>query len=366
MGIRDHCSGTTPELLESSGNVTLAHAAALSLQPGPDSAGPKDAEKRLSHVEILVVDPLLPSVRTALDELFTAHDLSGAGDQGTRLAEVAPRVRGVARAGHARLDRALLDRLPRLEIIANMGVGYDGIDLVAAAERGIIVTNTPDVLTEEVADTALGLLLMTVRELSAAERYLRAGKWAAAGPYPLTASLRDRTVGIVGLGRIGLAIARRLDAMQVPVVYHTRTQRLDATYRHYTDLRRMAAEVDVLLVVVPGTPQTRQMIDAAVLQALGPNGILINVGRGSAVDEPALIQALQDGTIRAAGLDVFAHEPNVPPELIALPNAVLLPHVGSASLQTRQAMGQLVVDNLRSWFETGTPLTPVPETPWPR
>jgi lactate dehydrogenase-like 2-hydroxyacid dehydrogenase len=320
----------------------------------------------LSHVEILVIDRLLPSVRAGIETLFTAYYVSEAEDQARLIADVGLRIRGVARGGHGPIDRALIERLPRLEIIANVGVGYDGIDLTAAAARGIVVTNTPDVLTEEVADTALGLLLMTVRELSAAERYLRAGRWPSEGPYPLTASLRDRTVGIVGLGRIGLAIARRLDAMKVPVVYHTRSQRPDAPYRHYGDLGEMAADVDTLMVIVPGTPSTRQMIDATVLSALGPNGILINVGRGSTVDEPALIRALQDGTIRAAGLDVFAGEPNVPAELIALPNVVLLPHVGSASMHTRQAMGQLVIDNLRSWFEDGRPLTPVPETPWPR
>jgi lactate dehydrogenase-like 2-hydroxyacid dehydrogenase len=221
------------------------------------------------------------------------------------------------------------------------------------------------VLTEEVADTTLGLLLMTVRELSAAERHLRAGQWTEA-PYPLTGSLRDRTVGMVGLGRIGLAIARRLDAMKVPVVYHSRRAQPDVPYRYYPSPLAMAADVDTLIVIVPGGAETRHLIDAAVLGALGPRGVLINVARGSVVDEPALVAALANGTIQAAGLDVFAHEPHVPADLIALPNAVLLPHVGSASVHTRRAMGQLVVDNLRSWFEQGTPLTPVPETPWPR
>ena len=310
----------------------------------------------MPKVEILSAGVLPESTERSLIGLFTVRA------EGDDLAVV----RGFARGGHFTADRPLLERLPKLEILANFGVGYDGIDLEYAAERGIVVTNTPDVLTEEVADTALGLLLMTVRELSAAERHLRAGKWRAEN-YPLTrATMRDRTVGIIGLGRIGMAIARRLDAMQVPVVYHTRRPRPDVPYRHYADLAAMATDVDTLIVVVPGTAETRNMIDTRVLKALGPKGVLINIGRGISVDEPALIAALKSGIIHAAGLDVFADEPNVPPELMALPNAVLLPHVGSASVHTRDAMGQLVIDNLRSWFDRGKPLTPVPETPWPR
>jgi lactate dehydrogenase-like 2-hydroxyacid dehydrogenase len=318
----------------------------------------------VKRVDILVADRLMPEALAEASRLFTVHRLADAADRAAFLADIAPRVRGLARGGHAVIGRDLIERLPAIEIIASFGVGYDGIDLAAAAERGIVVTNTPDVLTEETADTALGLLLMTVRELSAAERYLRAGRWVRDGAFPLTASLRDRTVGIVGLGRIGLAIARRLDAMRVTVVYHTRRPRPDVPYRHYANLETMAADVDVLIAIVPGTPATHHLIDGAVLGALGQDGIFINVGRGSTVDEQALIAALRDGTIRAAGLDVFAHEPHVPPDLLALPNAVLLPHVGSASVHTRRAMGQLLVDNLRSWFEDGRPLTPVPETPW--
>ena len=319
----------------------------------------------LKSVEILIPDRLEANASASIEQLFTVHRLLDIPNQAAWLTEAGSRVRGLARGGHARIDRALIERLPSLEIIASFGVGYDGIDLAAAAERQVIVTNTPDVLTEEVADTALGLLLMTVRELSAAERHLRAGKWVTDGAYPLTSSLRNRTIGIVGLGRIGITIARRLDVMKVPVVYHTRTKRADAPYRYYADLRAMAADVDTLIVIVPGGPSTRHLIDADVLNALGPTGILISVGRGSSVDEPALIGALRNRTIHAAGLDVFANEPNVPAELMALPNVVLLPHVGSASVHTRRAMGQLVVDNLKSWFDDGKPLTPVAETPWP-
>jgi len=319
----------------------------------------------VTKVDILFVGGLPAKARDALVNAFAVHRL----EHGTALDSLGDRlaaIRGLARGGHLEVTRAVMDKLPNLEIVANFGVGYDGIDLACAAERGILVTNTPDVLTEEVADTALGLLLMTVRELSAAERHLRDGKWPK-GNYPLTAAtMRDRTVGIVGLGRIGTAIARRLDAMQVPVAYHTRSRRPDVAYRYYADLNAMAADVDTLMVVLPGNASTRNLIGAAVLKALGPRGVLVNIGRGIVVDEPALIAALRNGTIHAAGLDVFADEPNVPAELIALPNAVLLPHVGSASIHTRDAMGQLVVDNLTSWFEDGRPVTPVPETPWPR
>ena len=320
----------------------------------------------MAKVDILVPG-LLPakSVET-LRGLFACHRLEGHVGVDAIPADVAGRIRGIARGGHFPVGRDLIDRLPALEIIANFGVGYDGIDLARCAERGIVVTNTPDVLTEEVADTALGLLLMTVRELSAAERHLRAGRWEREGTYRLTpATLRNRTVGIAGLGRIGLAIARRLDAMNVPVVYHTRSPKPGVPYRYYADLIDMAKAVDTLIVVLPGTAATRGAVDAAVLRALGPDGILVNIGRGSVVDEPALIEALRSRTIHAAGLDVFADEPRVPAELFDLDNVVLLPHVGSASVFTRDAMGQLVVDNLTSWFETGTPLTPVPETPVP-
>ena len=321
----------------------------------------------MAKVDILVPEPVHAHTLATLDRDFATHHLWEAPDQEALLGGIGARIRGLARGYHMTIGRPLLERLPNLEIIANFGVGYDGIDVHYAAENGIIVTNTPDVLTEEVADTALGLLIMTVRELSAAERYVRAGGWAKTGNYRLTpGSLRDRTVGMVGLGRIGAAIARRLDAAAIPVAYHTRNKRPDVAYRHYADLREMAEAVDTLLVIVPGNAATRHLIDASILKALGPRGVLINVGRGMVVDEAALIEALQTKTILAAGLDVFVDEPNVPEALLAMDNVVLLPHVGSASMHTRDAMGQLMVDNLKSWFAAGKPLTPVAETPWPR
>jgi lactate dehydrogenase-like 2-hydroxyacid dehydrogenase len=305
-----------------------------------------------------------PIIEEALTKAgFQLHKAWAAPDQDAFIASIAPRVRAIAAvAGHGPVDGALMARFPKLEIVSSFGVGYDHIDAKWASQHGVIVTNTPDVLNEEVADTALGLLLATVRHLPQAERYLRAGNWPKHGDYQLTPSLRDRTVGIVGMGRIGKAIARRLDAMNVPVIYHARRP-ADVPYRHYPNLIEMARNADVLLVITPGGAATRNLINAEVLAALGPEGILINMARGSVVDEAALIEALQGRKILSAGLDVFANEPSVPQELIEMENVVLLPHVGSASIATRRAMDQLVADNIISWFAGKGALTPVPETP---
>lgn len=319
----------------------------------------------MSKPEILLVRPIMPLIEEGLTKHFTLHKLAEVGDEAAFFREVGPRIRGVAAGGAGKADRALIEKLPALEIIANFGVGYDGIDVKAAAERGIIVTNTPDVLTGEVADLALGLLLATVRQIPQVDRYLRAGKWLEK-PYPLTATLRERKIGILGLGRIGKAIARRCEAFDLEIAYHGRRRQDDVPYRYYDNLVDMARDVDVLMVVAPGGDATYHIVNEEVLNALGPNGILINVGRGTVVDEKALIAALRDGRILSAGLDVFENEPHVPAELIAMDHVVLLPHVGSASVYTRNAMGQLVVDNLVSWFEGKGPKTPVPETPWPR
>ena len=319
----------------------------------------------MSKVEILVAEPMRESLVVGLERVFAVHRLWETADAAGLLGRVGDRIRGLVRFRHP-VDSALLRRLPKLEIVGNFGVGYDGIDLGACVDSNIVVTNTPGVLNDETADTAIGLLLMTVRELSSAERYLRAGRWARDGNYPLTrGTLRDRTVGIVGLGRIGLAVARRLDAMNVPVVYHNRRPRTDVAYPYYGSLLAMAEAVDTLMVVLPGTPSTNGLIDASVLAAIGANGVLVNIGRGFVVDMDSLVDALSGRTILAAGLDVYPKEPHVPEALLSLDNVVLLPHVGSASIYTQDAMAALVVDNLRSWFEEGRPLTPVAETPWP-
>ncbi|MEP3667677.1 MAG: 2-hydroxyacid dehydrogenase, partial [Roseibium sp.] len=253
---------------------------------------------------------------------------------------------------------------PNLEVISNFGVGYDSIDAVLCGQRGIMVTNTPDVLSDEVADTALGLMIMTVRELSAAERWLRAGNWKPGQNYPLTkATLQGRTLGVFGLGRIGKAIATRAEAFGMTVHYHGRTKQEDVSYPYHATLKGLAEACDTLMVVAPGGASTRHMVNGEILEALGPTGILINVGRGTVVDEAALIHALRSGTILSAGLDVFEDEPSVPQALIEMENTVLLPHVASASVHTRDAMGQLVVDNMSSWFSSGKVLTPVAETP---
>jgi lactate dehydrogenase-like 2-hydroxyacid dehydrogenase len=316
------------------------------------------------------LDVLMPAKGMALieDEIsarLPLHRLWLEPNPDLWLAEWSPRIRGLATSGgHGRLDEAYMRRYPNLEIVSSFGVGYDHIDAKAAARLGIVVTNTPGVLDDEVADTTLGLMIMTVRQLPQSERHLRAGQWSAKGAFPLSPSLRGRTVGILGLGRIGKAIAKRVSAFGLDVVYHGRHPQADVPYRYYPSLVEMAKASDVLIVVAPGGPATRHIINAEILEALGPDGVLINVARGSLVDEKALIEALRTGKILAAGLDVFENEPSVPQELIALDNAVLLPHVGSASVKTRNAMAQCVVDNLFAWADGKPPLTPVPETPW--
>jgi lactate dehydrogenase-like 2-hydroxyacid dehydrogenase len=315
-------------------------------------------------IDLLVYGPPKPIVDNGFSDQFVLHKFETRGDLDRLTPAVAEKVRGMAVTYNTvRGDKATLSQFPKLEIVASFGVGYDHIDAAYAAEHNIMVTNTPDVLTEEVADIALGLLIATLREFVKADRYLRSGLWTTQ-QFPLSVgSLRDRKVGMVGMGRIGQAIGRRLEACRVPVVYHSRNPAPEVSYKHYPDLIVMAKAVDTLVLIVPGGASTAKMVNAEVMKALGPRGVIINVARGSVVDEPALVAALKSGTILAAGLDVFANEPAVPDELKAMQNVILLPHIGSASVVTRNAMDQLVVDNLKAWFAGKPPLTPVAETP---
>ena len=308
---------------------------------------------------ILIPGRINPRVRERVEAEFDAIAIDSA-DPALLDGDTKAKISGIACATTINAD--FIDAFPNLAIIANFGVGYDAVDAKHAATRGVMVTNTPDVLSDEVADTAVGLLLNTVREFPKAETYLRAGRWATEGAYPLTSlTLRGRTIGIYGLGRIGLAIAKRLEAFGLPIHYHTRNKRDDVDYPWHESLAGLAEAVDTLIVVVPGGAATENAVNAHILDALGPQGVLISIGRGTTIDEDALIAALADRRIAAAGLDVFADEPNVPQALMDLPNACLLPHVASASVSTRNAMADLVVDNLAAWLDGRPAITPVPE-----
>ena len=315
-------------------------------------------------IDLLIYGPSKPIIDNGFSDQFVLHAFETIPDLERLPPATADKIRGAAITYNSvRGDAATLARFPKLEIVSAFGVGYDHIDANYAGAHNIVVTNTPDVLTEEVADIAIGLLIATLREFIKADRYLRSGLWMTQN-FPLSVgSLRDRKVGMVGMGRIGQAIGRRLEASRVPVVYHSRHPAAGVSYQHYPDLIEMAKAVDTLVVIVPGGAATAKLINAEVMKALGPRGVIINVARGTVVDEPALIAALKSGTILAAGLDVFANEPAVPDELRAMQNVVLLPHIGSASVVTRNAMDQLVVDNLKTWFSGKPPLTPVAETP---
>ncbi len=312
---------------------------------------------------VLVLSDVHPRVAEKLKERF---DVLIVG-RSQRLAiepAVAERIHTVASSGT--FESAWMDQLPNLQLIASFGVGYDGVDVAHAVARRVVVTNTPDVLNDEVADTTIGLLLNTLRQFPTAEQWLRQGNWKN-GSYPLAPfSLTGRHVGIFGLGRIGKEIAHRLAPFKVKISYHTRTRYPDVEYDYYPTLKEMAEAVDTLIAIVPKTAATHKVIDAEIMSALGPNGVLINVGRGWSVDEDALAAALGNGTLGAAGLDVFYNEPDVPDALLALPNATLLPHLGSATVQTRNAMADLVAGNIISWLENGHAVTPVPETPLKR
>jgi len=314
---------------------------------------------------VLVTKRMPEAGHRALEAHFAVTVLSDEADPEAAFARLAPSLRFAASTGARRFDAGTIARLPSLEIVANFGVGYDSVDTTACAARGIVVTNTPDVLNDEVADTTIALLLATIRRIPQADRFVRSGVWPK-GPFPLSPTLIGRTVGIVGFGRIGRAIASRLEAFAVrAIVYHARHPRADARYAYYPNLIDMARDCDVLIAIVPGGAETRHLISREVMEALGPGGCLINVARGSVVDEAALVDCLAHGRLGMAGLDVFEREPEVPAALFAMDNVVLAPHVGSATHHTRDAMALLVAENLIAWKDGGRPPTPVPETPVP-
>ncbi|WP_027135810.1 2-hydroxyacid dehydrogenase [Geminicoccus roseus] len=308
--------------------------------------------------EILMLRGLLPRQTAQLDERYAGHRLDLAEDREAMLREVAGRVTSILTSGELTCDAALMDRLPKLELVACFGVGVDGVDLDYCKARGIAVSNTPDVLTDDVADLAMGLTIATMRRIVAADRFVRAGAWQN-GPLPLSTRLAGKTMGILGLGRIGKAIARRAEAHGMSIVWHGRSAQSDVAWHRYPDLEEMAGAVDLLMVACPGGPATRGLVNRAVLGAMKPKSFLVNISRGSVIDEPAMVEALVEGRIAGAGLDVFADEPNVPAPLNDLETVVLTPHIGSATEETRDAMAQLVVDNLDAHY-AGRPLL----TPW--
>jgi lactate dehydrogenase-like 2-hydroxyacid dehydrogenase len=309
--------------------------------------------------DLLVTAPLPDFLYEPLKRDYRCHDYHQSRHKPGLLAAEGARIRGLVQGGGTVTPTTLLDALPKLEIISVFGVGYDGVPVDYCRQRGLKVTNTPDVLTDDVADVAVGLVLMTGRGFGRLERFTRAGEWKRRGP-ELTIKLGGRIAGILGLGRIGKAIAQRLSAMGMSIAYTGRKPQ-DVPYRFAPDLKALAAESDFLIVACPGGPATRNLVDAGVLAALGSKGTIVNIARGSIIDEPALVAALQNGTIKAAGLDVFADEPNVPEPLLSMDNVVLLPHVGSATRETRQAMGDLCKANLDAWFGQGRTLTLIPE-----
>jgi len=312
--------------------------------------------------ELLLVCRMMPHVMAALEEAYTVHKLYEAEDKEKLVAEVAPRIRAIGTNGHYGASHALVEALPNLEIIGCFGVGVDAIDLGHAARQGVVVTNTPEVLNDDVANLAVVLILAVSRMLVRNDRVVRDGRWPEGDP-PLARSIRGRTAGILGLGRIGKDIASKLEAFGMKIAYHGRAEQPGQPYRYYPDLVAMATDSDYLVVICPGGAATHHLVSQPVIEALGPEGTLINVARGSVVDEAALVPALLDGRLGFAGLDVFEAEPNVPEALWSLDNVVLQPHQGSATVECRRAMGDLVVDNLAAHFAGEPVLTPIGPAP---
>ena len=304
--------------------------------------------------EILLMRSIIESAQRQLEAAYVVHRYDTASDRNALIRDIAPRVTAIATRGDYALPRTLLERLPNVKIIASSGTGYDGIDVESARRLGIAITNSPSAASDCVADAAWSLLLATMRRTAMFDRMVRAGKWMPDPPI-FTDKVWGERMGILGLGAIGKAIARRAEGFAMDIAYHSRHRRDDVTYRYYDEPVALAREVRILMVAVPGGSGTRAIVSRDVIDALGPSGYLVNVSRGSVVDEACLVDALSKGRLGGAGLDVFADEPHVPPALVALDNVVLTPHAASGTQATRDALGRFVVDNLAAFF-AGRPL----------
>jgi lactate dehydrogenase-like 2-hydroxyacid dehydrogenase len=312
--------------------------------------------------DLLLIGPLLPHTMAQLDAAYTLHRYDLAPDKDALVAALAPTLVAIATRGDYKFPGALMRRFPHVKIIGSSGAGYDGIDIDTARELGITVTHTPGAVTECVADTAWALILATVRRTLWQDRYVRAGKWPQS-PVPLTEKVWGEKLGIIGLGRIGKAIAQRGEAFRMDIAYHGRRRQSDVAYRYYDSAVELARDVKILVVAIPGRDENRGIIDRHVIDALGPKGYFVNISRGTTVDEPYLVDALVNHRLAGAGLDVFANEPHVPEALFALDNVVLQPHTGSGTTPTRNAMGQMLVDNLAAFFAGKRLISPIPGSP---
>lgn len=311
---------------------------------------------------VLQVGPLKPSLSETLRTSYDALVLPEGTRRHSFLDDYGGDVVAAVTSGRTGVDTELMNALPRLGAVVNFGVGYDTTDVALARERGIVVSNTPDVLTDCVADLAVGLTVDLLRGMSAADRFVRRGEWSHSGSYPLMRSVSGKRIGILGLGRIGRAIASRFEAFGSSISYHSRREVPDVGYTYVPSVDELASAVDVLVVATSGGDATKGLVGRPVLEALGEGGYVINVARGSVIDESALVDLLTQRRLAGAGLDVFAAEPYVPEALLELDNVVLLPHVGSATAETRAAMEKLTLDNLTSYLVDGTLVTPIAET----
>ncbi len=307
--------------------------------------------------EVLVVEPLMQSVMETLSDSYKVYALHEADNQTALIDKLADRIRAIATLGHAGASNSIMDKLPNLEVVTCFGVGVDGVDLDYTNGRNIQVTNTPGVLNDDVANLAIGLLLASSRALVESDKFVRRGDWQK-GEMPLQRGIRGKKVGILGLGRIGKDIAKKLEVFGCHIGYHGRREQDDVSYCYYSDLVELAEDSEYLIAICPATEHTRRIVSEEVIDALGEDGTLINIARGSVVDEPALVAALKEGRLGAAALDVFVDEPNVPKELFKMPNVILTPHIGSATTDTRKAMGDLMLRNLELFF-AGRPLATV-------